>query len=69
MAAPVPRPQGVQHTATGVYGFRERHASPDVPPGRTKHTPRRGPANLRVAEGTAREETFMVEDDFGPWDD
>jgi len=24
---------------------------------------------LRVADGAAREETFMVEDDFGPWDD
>jgi len=24
---------------------------------------------LRVADGAAREETFMVEDDYGPWDD
>jgi hypothetical protein len=27
------------------------------------------PVYLRVADGAAREETFMVEDDFGPWDD
>jgi hypothetical protein len=27
------------------------------------------PCSMRVAEGAAREETFMVEDDFGPWDD
>jgi len=30
---------------------------------------RRGPVIVRVADGAAREETFMVEDDFGPWDD
>jgi hypothetical protein len=39
------------------------------PAGRHSTSRRRGPVYLPVAEGAAREETFMVEDDFGPWDD
>ena len=65
MKRPVPRPQGAPFT------FRDRcrvHGSVG-PAGRHSTSRRRGHVYLRVAEGAAREETFMVEDDFGPWDD